>query len=86
MDRPQSSAASTTRPHVTPIRTDEVDRIVLQHITDEPIGVVDLARWGFSHVTLRDSLARLLKAALVEPTWVGNERYGRYLYNRKAGV
>jgi len=86
MDQPQSSASSNfpVRPNITPIRTHEVDRIILNHIGDESIGVVDLQRWGFSHITLRDSLARLLKAELIERRWIGNERYGRFLYNRKA--
>ena len=88
MDQHQSSFALPTRSHVTPIRTDEVDRIVLNHVRDggEPTGVVDLQRWGFSHITLRDSLSRLLRAELIERRWVGNERYGRFLYNRKVGV
>ena len=88
MDQPQSSTAFLARPHITPIRTDEVDRIILNHIRvgDEPTGVVDLQRWGFSHVTLRDSLGRLLRADLIERRWVGNERFGRFLYNRKVGA
>jgi hypothetical protein len=86
MDQSQGSASSnfSVRLNITPVRTDEVDRVVLNHIGDESIGVVDLQRWGFSHITLRDSLARLLKANLIERRWIGNERYGRFLYNRKA--
>ncbi len=86
MEHPQSSTAFFARSYITPIRTDEVDRIILNHIGDESVGVVDLQRWGFSHVTLRDSLGRLLKAQLIERRWVGNERFGRYLYNRKVGA
>jgi hypothetical protein len=86
MDQPQSSTYSLVRSYITPIRTDEVDRVILHHIGDEPTGVVDLQRWGFSHVTLRDSLARLLKAELIERRWIGNERFGRYLYSRKGGA
>jgi hypothetical protein len=86
MDQPQSSTVFLARPHITPIRTDEVDRIILNHIRDESIGVVDLQRWGFSHVTLRDSLGRLLKADLIDRRWIGNERFGRYLYSRKGGA
>jgi hypothetical protein len=82
MDQPQSSTAFFARSNITLIRTDEVDRVILNHIGNESIGVVDLHRWGFSHVTLRDSLARLLRADLIERRWIGNERFGRFLYTR----
>jgi hypothetical protein len=38
------------------------------------------------HITLRQSLARLLKADLIERQWIGNEQFGRFLYTRKAGA
>jgi hypothetical protein len=87
MDQPQISTASFfARSNITPIRTDEVDRVILNHIGGESIGVVDLQKWGFSHVTLRDALGRLLKADLIDRRWIGNDRFGRYLYSRKGGA
>jgi len=47
--------------------------------------IVSLLLWtGLRVGTLRNSLKRLCEAGLVHRAWDGNERFGRYVYARRA--
>ncbi len=58
----------------------QIDNAVLGMIGDEPRAIVDLVRHGERPGTVKNSLARLLKAQLIKRSWDGNGRYGRYVY------
>jgi hypothetical protein len=78
MNQPSSAPV---RPHLSTNRTEELDRVVFNHVGDRT-EVVDLCRRGFRTLTIQNSLARLLAAGLITSTWIGNEKYGRTFYSR----
>lgn len=71
-----------------PTKQEEIDKSILTLIPCgaglpfEGVSVADLAGRGIRVGTVRAALKRLTESNIIERSWEGNERYGRWLYRQ----